>query len=133
MSEKALVVDDDYISRQVILNALSDKFSCDIAVRGEDAIEMFNRALSSKYPYKLVCLDIMMPGMYGHKVLKTMRKMEYLQKIPKEKSAKIIMISGMENTETKIMTLKYRADKYITKPVRKEKVIAILRSLKIAS
>ena len=58
---KILIVDDDFTSRKILLKYLAEYGQCDVAVDGEEAVEVFKLALNEWEAYDLVCLDIMMP------------------------------------------------------------------------
>ena len=47
-----------------------------MAVDGKEAIDAFRMAIEEARPYSLICLDIMMPEMDGHEVLKEIRRIE---------------------------------------------------------
>lgn len=73
---KTLIVEDDFTSRLLLQTFLNPYGESHVAVDGIEAIEAFMLACAEKYPYDLVCLDIMMPRMDGHEVLKRIRGME---------------------------------------------------------
>ena len=62
---KILIVDDDYTMRRVIQAYIAKHGTLDLAVNGEEGLELFKKAIDEKKPYDLVCLDIMMPEMDG--------------------------------------------------------------------
>lgn len=67
----------------------------------------------------LVILDIMMPKMDG---------IETLEKIRKEKSIPVIMLSAKSEDEDKISGLNLGADDYVTKPFNPKELIARVNS-----
>ena len=62
---KALIVDDDFYSRNMIHEILRPVAQCDIAVNGEEAIEAFRRGMDAGEAYDLICLDLLMPELDG--------------------------------------------------------------------
>ena len=66
---RILIVEDDFISRNVLQHILSEFGTCDIAVDGQEAVAAFKRSWGSSSPYDLICMDIMMPGLDGHEAL----------------------------------------------------------------
>ena len=51
---KALIVDDDFYSRNMIHEILRPVAQCDIAVNGEEAIEAFRRGMDAGEAYDLI-------------------------------------------------------------------------------
>ena len=73
---RTLIVEDDFTSRLLMQAILAPCGECHIAVNGREAIQAFRLARAQGRPYDLVCLDIMMPEMDGHAVLKVLRAAE---------------------------------------------------------
>jgi two-component system chemotaxis response regulator CheY len=73
---KTLIVEDDLISRKLMVKYLTQYSKCDVAVNGEEALQYFNMALNEGQLYDLITLDIMMPKMDGQQVLKEIRRIE---------------------------------------------------------
>ena len=74
---KFLIVDDDPACREFLVAVLLPYGSCDLAFDGAEAIDAFRLALDDGEPYDLICLDIMMPGVDGHKALDGIRSIEH--------------------------------------------------------
>jgi two-component system chemotaxis response regulator CheY len=55
---KCLVVEDEILSRFMLKAMLPSTFDLDIAVNGEEAIEAFTFAHTSKCLYELIFMDI---------------------------------------------------------------------------
>ena len=90
---RTLVIEDDYVSGKVIKKMLSSYGECDVAATGEKGLEMFFSAVDSGNNYDVICLDIMMPEMDGHEVLKRLRAGE--EKRGVINSVKIFMTSAL--------------------------------------
>lgn len=63
---KVLVMDDEPLLREVmevILKGL--EFEATLCSKGEEALELFDQALASGTPYRLVILDLSVPGGMG--------------------------------------------------------------------
>ncbi len=73
---RILIAEDDFIGRKVLQTYLQQHGTCDIAINGMEAVDLFLRAKKEGKPYDLICLDIMMPIMDGIAVLKTIRNIE---------------------------------------------------------
>lgn len=125
MPEKVLIVDDDKAIRKVISKVL---YSNDIepieAVSGEEAI-----ALITSSHFDLIILDIMLGGMDGFEVIKTLRKHGI--------DTPIMILSGRSEDYDTIFGLGIGADDYITKPFNPitlgAKVKALIRRNKNSS
>ncbi|MDO5435375.1 MAG: response regulator transcription factor [Clostridia bacterium] len=111
-----LVVDDDpNISRIVQLYLEKEGFEVRVAGRGDDAVNEFRR-----FPPDLMLLDVMLPGMDGTQVLKTVRKSS---EIP------VIMLTAREETFDKVLCLELGADDYITKPFDGKELVARVKAV----
>lgn len=118
MKEKPyiLIVDDDVnISRLVELYL--EKEGCQVKTvgRGDDAVEEFTRL-----PPDLMVLDVMLPGLDGYQVLKTIRKKS---EIP------VIMLTARDETFDKVLGLELGADDYITKPFDPKELVARVKAV----
>lgn len=65
---RTLVVEDDYITSQVMQEILSAFGDCDVAENGAQAIELFTTAQLTGVLYDVIFLDIMMPEKDGQEV-----------------------------------------------------------------
>ena len=57
---RALIVEDEFLSRKVLRSFLMTLFEVDIVVNGREAVEAFKLAHTEKNPYDLILMDIMM-------------------------------------------------------------------------
>ncbi len=126
-----LIVDDDYGSRHLLLINLSPYAKCDTAQTGMEAVYMFRTALWTKDAYDLICLDIDMPIMDGHTALEKIRDIEKEEKISPRNYVKVIMTTGDEDPHNIAKSMRLKADKYIKKPIRKKKLLAMIQSMNL--
>jgi two-component system chemotaxis response regulator CheY len=124
---RALVVDDDFSNRMMLQRFLHGVGEVDIAVDGEEAVEAVRLALSTDEPYSLICLDILMPGLDGHEVLKSLRDLEEQNKLPSNKRAKVIMTTGLGSKDQVMSAFREQADAYFVKPVMKDRLLETVR------
>ena len=103
-----LVIDDDYVIREFLHQALSEKYECDTADRAEHAIEYL-----SVQKYDVIITDIFMPGFSGMQILKVLKE--------KHLPTPVIVISG-RGDELKDTFMKMGAFAFFTKPFRLEKL-----------
>ena len=110
-----LVDDDPNIRRLVQLYLEKEGFRVVCADRGDDALNIFR-----KEPLDLMLLDVMLPGMDGWSVLKSVRK---TSAIP------IIMLTAKDETFDKVLGLELGADDYITKPFESKELVARVKAV----
>lgn len=94
-----LVVDDDFETRHLMQKLLRPFGDVDVATDGEEGVEAFSRALKAGEPYALVTMDILMPNIDGQQALREIRQIEKEQGIAPENQVKVIMVSGLDNSE----------------------------------
>ena len=130
---RILIAEDDYVSRKFLYKFMSQFGECDITVDGMEAIEVFLMALDEQHYYDLICLDIMMPEVDGIKALKTIRKLEEERKVPKEKIAKVIMTTALNDPKGIFETFDLGSEAYAVKPIDTDKLISVMKRLKLIS
>ncbi|MBN1699094.1 MAG: response regulator [Spirochaetales bacterium] len=127
---KILIVEDDFISRKLMIKYLTPYGEVDIAVDGEEALEALSRAWEDNAPYQLICLDIKMPGMDGHEVLDKIRKIEKEKNIGEKKAVKVIMTTILKDPENVFNAYyKGRAVAYLVKPFGEDDIIDEIKKL----
>ncbi len=113
---KILIVDDDRnICELVRLYLTKDGYEVLSAYNGKDALKIFEEDQVSG-----VILDIMLPGVDGIDVLKTIRQ---TSQVP------VIMLSAKGETIDKVLGLELGADDYIVKPFEPKELIARLKAV----
>lgn len=70
---RMLIVDDDRLDRTVLEKILGRSSTVRTANDGEEALDMFGKAIDEGAPYDVVILDIIMPGIDGVTTCKLMR------------------------------------------------------------
>ncbi|MCJ7559609.1 response regulator [Candidatus Bathyarchaeota archaeon] len=118
MNEKKksiLIVEDDKAIIKSLKNILqSEGYSVDTAENGQEAIQK-----SKEKFFNMVLLDIKLPDMEGTKLLTTMHKDQ-----PKMMK---IMITGYPSLENAVEALNLGADAYVMKPIKPEKLLALIK------
>jgi twitching motility two-component system response regulator PilH len=116
---KVLVVDDSWTDLTLIATPLRDSgYDVITAVDGDEALE---KVLQERP--QCVVLDIILPKQNGFQLCRRLKHMEESRDIP------IILISGKNSELDKRWGLQQGADLYITKPFRKDELVASVRSL----
>ena len=126
---KSLVVEDNLMSRILLQKILAPYGETHVAVDGKEAIIAFRISIEEKQPYDLICLDIMMPEMDGHAVLKEIRKIEDADDSPGRDNVKIVMTTAMDDSKNVMRAFKAQCDGYLVKPFEKQKFFEELRKL----
>jgi two-component system chemotaxis response regulator CheY len=133
---RILVVDDDFVTRTKIETLLSVHGQCDTAEDGDQAWEMFQKAHKVFKPYNLITMDVDMPGMNGHEVVKKIREFEeenihHYESDEVGNEAKIIMVTSMQSRSDVIASFRGGCECFIRKPIKKEDLNEALDKLEI--
>ena len=122
---RILIVDDIRDNRTVLFTALSPYSNrINTAENGNDALDLFEQAISTDDSYDLVFLDIMMPGVDGREVLVRMRSLERKFKIEGPQESHIYMITADPDPEQALYSfMRGSCTEYIIKPVIIEDLI----------
>ena len=116
MEPRILLVEDDERIRQALGLALADEGCQVVAARtGEEALELLTSATVD-----LVLLDLMLPGVDGLAVCRTLRSGGDLP---------IIIVTARADTADVISGLEAGADDYVTKPLVASELAARIRAL----
>ena len=129
---RSLIVEDDFVSRKILLTYLSSYGKCDVAVDGLEAIEAFRMAWEKSTPYDLICMDIMMPKLNGQEALQKIREIESNMGVSEADAVNAIMTTAIDaNKEVVEAYYKGGASAYFVKPIDKEKLTQELRLLRL--
>ncbi len=129
---RILIVDDDFAIRKIISIWLRKLGECDLAENGREAVDMARKAYEEGKPYKLMCLDIMMPVMNGLDALKNIRKMESDEfDIDTEDEIKVIMATAASNPKSIMGAFNEQCEAYLIKPVDEKELFETIKKLGI--
>ena len=103
---KILIVDDDERARRLLASLLQQDFQIFQAEDGMQALKM-----AATIQPDLILLDQMMPGMTGYEA--TLK----LKEDPLTKSIPIIVVSALDDRESRLRGLEAGAEEYLYKPV----------------
>jgi DNA-binding response OmpR family regulator len=113
---RILTVEDDERIRTAVRLALEDEgWQVDEAETGEDAIARFGRT-----PADVVLIDIMLPGVDGFEVCRSIRR---------QSDVPIVMVTARADTHDVVAGLEAGADDYLTKPFVPKELSARIRAL----
>lgn len=103
---RILIVEDDVdISNMLRIYFSGQGYDVDAALSGSEALDKTRQGLP-----QLIVLDIMLPGMNGYDVCRTLRTQTRTSHIP------IIFLTQKDERSDKLQGLELGADDYITKP-----------------
>ncbi len=118
--QRILVVDDDPVTRELAVGVLTaNGFSVEQATDGQAALDM----LARDSRYSLMTLDLSMPRVGGHEVLKKMRSTALTAGLP------IVVLTSTEGEETEINLMNDGADDYLRKPLDAGRFVARVRAV----
>ena len=114
-NKKVLIVDDSLTNLTIISDILNDNGI--IAIIETDGTKIEN-ILESNTDISLILLDIIMPKIDGYEICKNLKKDVRFKDIP------VILLTGLESSESKIIGFESGAIDYITKPFNKKEILA---------
>ena len=116
MAQRILIVDDEENIRDLAsLYLVKEGFTVDGVGSGREALARFAQAAPA-----LVILDVMMPGMDGFEVCRTLRR---------EHDVPILMLTARNEDVDKIVGLELGADDYMTKPFNPRELVARVKAI----
>ena len=112
-----LVVEDEQRLAAGLRNGLqAEGFAVDVADNGTDGLWM-----AREHPYDAIVLDIMLPGVNGYRICRTLRSEEVW--------TPILMLTAKEGEDDQVEALDTGADDYLSKPFSYAVLLARLRAL----
>lgn len=130
---KSLVVEDDPICNQILKSILSRFGVCSSVCNGIEAVNAYKQSLQDNDPYKLVCMDVMMPAMDGHQALYAIRKMEQDHGITQENAAKVIMTTCLDSKDDIQQAYDRGCNAYMVKPIQRHSLHQQVKNLGLVS
>ena len=115
---KVMLIDDDPINRKAVSSMLKDEFEVTPVASGKEAFEVL-----SKEKTDLILLDVYMPEMDGHEVIKKLKKNPEYEDIP------VVFLTSDVEENTEIQGFSEGAIDFLRKPFRKDVAIQRIRRI----
>lgn len=114
---------DDYENNVLIIDFYlkSQFYNLDIATNGQEAVDKYKEK-----HYDLILMDIQMPIMDGLEATKIIRELE---KESGKDSIPIIAVTAYSMEENRVKALDAGCDFFVTKPVNKKNLLAMLEDI----
>ena len=111
-----LVEDEPSTARAIELMLTAANYNVFLTDMGEEGVD-----LAKLYDYDLILLDLDLPDMNGMEVLRHIR----LSRI----DTPILILTGSDDTESKLRGFGFGADDYMTKPFVREELVARIQAI----
>ncbi len=116
---KILIIDDEPMARAALEALLAaENYDLHFAENGKEGLSLASALLPD-----VILLDVMMPGMSGFEVCKAIRAVYALSEVP------IILITALDDRDSRIEGLRAGADDFITKPFDGIELLARLHGI----
>ena len=115
---KILIVEDDKIGIKILSTILGETYDLFIAKSGEKALKLISEGLSPD----LILLDIMLPGIDGLEVCKTLKTRKNTQNIP------VIFATAKREVEDLLKGFDVGGADYVTKPYNPSELLARVKT-----
>jgi CheY-like chemotaxis protein len=116
---RILIVDDERRNRQLLEVMLGGEgYELTSATSGAEALEMV-----AAHAPNLILLDVMMPGMNGYEVAASLKVDPATRHIP------IIILTALDDRNSRIHGLGAGAEEFLTKPVNRHELCLRVRNL----
>ncbi|MDX1374341.1 MAG: response regulator [Burkholderiales bacterium] len=119
MSHKVLVVDDTPANVKLLADLLRVKgYEVSTAANGEEGLAK----VAAEQP-DIVLLDIMMPGMSGYDVCRTIRGNPGTALLP------VVLVTSLDPNQERVKGMEAGADDFLQKPINQQELFARVKSL----
>ena len=116
MAQKILVVEDELALRETLVyNLENNDYEVQATGNGKQAVE-----LAKELAPDLIVLDLMLPGMDGFAITRTLRK---------DMNVPILMLTARDDEVDRVLGLEIGADDYMTKPFSMRELLARVKAM----
>lgn len=111
-----IIEDEGKVSGLIRRGLLAENYAVDVTPDGRSGLEYYQA-----FPYDLVILDLMLPGIPGTEVLQRIRKVN--QFIP------VLVLTARDSVDDKVRLFELGADDYLTKPFAFAELLVRVKAL----
>jgi len=122
---KVLLVEDNSVTRSLLLEVLKNRAECRVATNGNDALKEYTASIDAKEPFDIILLDVMMPEVNGIDALNMIRMRENIDS-KSGYTPVIILTAYTVLIESQIMS---HYDAFIEKPIDSDELIKKMEEL----
>lgn len=126
---KVLIVEDDPVAANLMAALLEKYGECSVAGTGTEAVTAFENAWEEGVPFHVMFLDLMLPEMDGHEVLRKIRELENEYNLESEEKLKVIITSALTDEENFLKAHITGSEWYLTKPIGRAELDSVLAEL----
>ncbi len=122
---RILLAEDNLINQKVALKQLHNLgYEADVAANGQEVLQLL-----TNIPYDLILMDCQMPVQDGFETTREIRRRQQTEPLPTQRSRCPIVVALTANAmkEDQQRCLDAGMDDYLSKPVAKEKLAAVLK------
>ena len=120
LKKQILVVEDNFINREILTGILAEQYTVLTAENGQEALDLLR---TRKDDVALILLDVMMPVMDGYTFLERAKADAELALIP------VIVTTQNDSEEDEIAALEHGATDFAPKPYRPQIILHRVASL----
>ncbi|MBC8123556.1 MAG: response regulator, partial [Gemmatimonadaceae bacterium] len=123
LHKRILLAEDNVVNQKVMVRHLQKLGYCpDVATNGYEVLEAIEH-----FPYALVLMDCQMPEMDGYEATCEIRRREQIQPASSCRRTSIVAVTANAMPSDRERCIKAGMDDYITKPIKQEDLVAILK------
>ena len=123
---RSLIGDDEFVALSKMVAMLEPFGQCDAATNAEQALELYRKALEEACPYRLVTIDINLPGTSGLSLLGLLQAEDRRRNVPR---ARKLVVTAESTASNVLAALSGECDGFLVKPVRRGILTAKLADL----
>lgn len=111
-----VIEDEDKVSALVKRGLTAERYAVDVIADGRSALEY-----TEAYPYDLILLDLMLPGLPGIEVLQRIRR--------RNEFVPVLVLTARDSVDDKVKLFELGADDYLTKPFAFAELLVRVKAL----
>ena len=128
-----LIVEDEYISGILLESLLSPYGRCRLVKDGLEGLAILRDSFQNGLlRFDLVLLDLELPGMSGHEILKEIRRLEQEENPIGTAMVKVVVVSSLDDSRNILEALAIgRCQAYLAKPPTARRIAELLEQFQL--